>query len=67
VNKKRRDALKNDYKILLERFWNVHEEWLEGTITTGRAIEKQRMLRMRMQEIDSMLEQPTDEKERDDE
>jgi len=55
VNKERRTALEKDYTLLQQEKHNVYEEWMEGYITTGEAIETQRMIEEQMRDIRDML------------
>jgi len=61
MNKKRHDALANDYLLLQERLYEVREGWLNFELTTGEAIEEQRIIREKVDEIGAILAQDVDE------
>jgi len=61
MNKKRHDALANDYLLLQEKLYEVREGWLNFELTTGEAIEEQRIIREKMAEIGAILAQDVDE------
>ena len=52
-----REVLEIELDELNGEFYEVQEEWAEGWITTGEAIQKQSDIRARMREIREVLTQ----------
>jgi hypothetical protein len=50
-----RTVLQDNYEMLWHQMYEVHASWLEGDLTTGQAIEQQRVLREQMREIRELL------------
>jgi len=55
MNKDIYDRLTEDYAFLQREKFEVYNDWMDGRLTTGQAVEKQRLIEERMQEIRDIL------------